>query len=332
MQQMVRFGIGSSDACLVHGKTSFGRTEFDLFMELRNGGDVINEEDHAKEQNYRMRLGNTLEPMVLARLAERISEMPGLSGVKMRPGPGLFDAPLVHKKHPFIFDRPDSVGDVGMEVLLCEAKVVTVPDRAAVVGGNEIPENYVYQGLHHIAVAQSLAPASKVRLFYGFADLVNFEEKYLEFVYDQAQVDDHVAKCAEWWQRHVVDGVAPAITGENSGKLAAELNPNKGAEREAQPDESELLGKIAQLKALSADVDASLKEAEGALRQWMLERGVDKLWSEVGSYSYGLRSGQTRLDREAFDASYPGVWEKFAKKGEPFRSPLFTAKRAKKEK
>lgn len=332
MQRVVRFGIGSSDACLVHGKTAFGRTEFDLFMELRKGGDVIEEEEHAKEQTYRMQLGNDLEPAILGRLIERISELSGLSGVKMRPGPGLFDSPLVHKKHPFIFDRPDAVGEVGMEVVLCEAKVITVPGRAAIVGGNEIPENYVYQGLHHIAVAQSLAPASRVRLFYGFADLVNFSSKYLEFIYDQAQVDDHVARCAEWWQRHVVEGVAPAITGENAGKLAAELNPNKGAEREAQPDEAELLGKIARLKALCAEVEASLKDEEGALRQQMLERGVDKIWSDVGSYNYGLRAGQTRLDREAFDASYPGVWDKFAKNGEPYRSPLFTARRAKKEK
>jgi predicted phage-related endonuclease len=325
---MRRFGIGSSDAALVHGNTAFGRTAFDLFAELKDGGKEMVEGERDDEENFRMHLGNALEPAIMAGLSALLQEQHNIVG--LLAGPSLYEAPFSDGGH--LFSRPDAYHVADDEVFLCEGKVVTVYGRAAVVGNNAIPENYLFQGLHHIAVAQAKWPGKSCRLFYGFYDLVNFESKYLEFVYDQQQVDQHVERCYSWWEDHVTKGNPPPIFGDNSGKLAAAAFPSLGFERETQPDEAAVLSQVAQLKALEKQIEEKLKLAEGELRQLMMIRRLDKVWApEVGSYSYKPQNGRTSFDKEKFAQSYPGVYEKFTKQGAMFRASRFTPAKAKKE-
>lgn len=323
-RKIVRFGIGSSDACLIHGVESFGRTAFDLWVENRKGGIELDEEEHAKEAGFRMELGNRLEPSIMQRLRDKLTD-----GHKFYPGPDLFSEPLKHPEHTFITDRPDGVLVKQDEVIILEGKVLTVHHKSKSVSGNqEVPENYYYQGLHHVAVIQRLYPGRKVRLVYGFDDLVRFEDSDIEVELDQSEVDAHLARCVEWWNEHIVNGVTPPVDGGSDN--AAEAFKGVSGSREATPAEDELLQSLRALKELEKQLEDRKKEVEGELRKSILDSGVDKVYSETGSYSYTERNGRTSFDKKAFDESYPGVYAKFAKAGSPYRQALFTPKKEKK--
>lgn len=321
---MQRFGIGSSDACLVHGLTAFGRTQFDLFAELQRGGAEVSED--REEPEFRMQLGNELEHHIIRKLGVMLGDE--FPGVLLTRGPTLFEEPF---RSGILFSRPDAYAVFKDQILVAEAKVITVYGRAVTVGNNEIPENYFYQGLHHVAVARHKWPGKKVRLFYGFYDLVNFESKFLEFLYTEEQLENHISTCLRWWADHVEAGSSPPITGDNSGKLAAAVFDKEGSERAAIPDEQALLARLRGFKELQSKVEQQVGAAEGELRALLLERGVDKVWdSGIGSYSYKLQDGRASIDTARLEASYPGVLEKFKKRGEPFRAARFTPAKAKK--
>lgn len=327
---MKRYGIGSSDACLVHGIPSFGRTDFDLYAEMLGGGKEIDPDEHREneQENFRLELGNALEDTLMDGLVKMIEKKVGAGGTSIK-GPDLFDEPLVHPQHSFIFDRPDRLVVFKDTVCVLEGKVLTTYAKSVSLGEDEIPENYYYQGLHHVAVAQALSPGKKVRLFYGFGDLVKFEKVFLEMTVDQEAVDAHVERCVEWWNLHVVISNPPPVNG--SGASAAKVFKGVSGQRDATNEEASIIADLVELKSVEKDLQAAKEKLEAQLRQLMLDSGADKVKSMFGSYSYTERGGRKTFDKAKFNEAYPGVYDRFVKVGEPYRQALLTPSKKKED-
>lgn len=181
-----RSGIGGSEIAAVVGMSPFA-SPIQVWMEKTQG--------ERRAQNERMRLGDLLEPVVLALYADR-------TGAELRTEVGT----LTHPAHAHVLATPDAVACRGEEEWLLEAKACTWRKRIewGEPGTDEVPPHYLLQVQWTMAVT-GLARADVAVLFGG-------ETLEIYTVYGDPELQAWlIEESGHWWAKHVEGNDPPPI-------------------------------------------------------------------------------------------------------------------------
>lgn len=263
-KKLRRTGIGSSDAPVILGESSF-LTPFDVYLSKV-------EEFDPPTQPWQ-ELGELLEPVALELYRRRTGAVVTAGKTTHR-----------HPTRPVLLDTPDGVAvHPGDEVRLLEAKAIRFMDRTwGDDGTDEVEPAYVIQCQHHMLVARAnglnveacdlpvLFAGSEFRIY-----TVRFDAELAEGIADE---------CERWWREHVEARVAPPLDGSrNAGAWLAKRFPeNRAPILEGTPEDAD---RAALLRSWEQSRDEAV-EAIATLKNRFKERigeadGVQGPWGRI---------------------------------------------------
>lgn len=232
-----RRGIGGTDAAAILGHSSFA-TAFDVWTEKVVG------QLPPRPTTDPMWWGTALE----ATIARWYAEQTGRTLEHAGDGFAMF----WHPTEPHLFATPDRlvVGESrGVEIKLVGPHAAHAWGAA---GSDVIPVGYETQVRHCMACCDR--DIWDVVAMFGIHDV-----RVFTLYRERAVEEKRVRLLGEWWQRHVVEGVQPAITGADSvGKTLARRYPH---------DDGAIVASTSEVDddlALYARADAAVKLAEDA--------------------------------------------------------------------
>lgn len=209
---------------------------------------------------------------------------------------------LIHPKYPFLGGSIDRrvVGENA--VLECKT---AAPWKSKEWAGDEIPEEYVCQVLHYMAVGGF--ERGYLAILLGNTD---FKIKVIER--DEALLSQIVSKEVEFWQNFVEPNIIPKIVKAADGGTLYKLfpDPSDGSLVVLPPDSDHLIETILALKADARSVETQIDQKENELKLLLGE-------NELGlsnQYQVSWKAQTTRrLDSKRVKAEAPDVYAKFSK-------------------
>lgn len=291
-------GIGGSDAGAILGLNKW-KSPIQVYMD--KVGELPDQDLTSEAAHF----GNVLEEVVAKEFALR-------TGKKVRNR----NAILSHPDYPWMLANVDRliVGEkVGLE---CKTASEYLKDQWE---GEEIPDSYLIQCQHYMAVTEYEA--------WWIAVLIGGNK----FVYKKIDRDEEIIayliqKESEFWNSHVVPGIPPDFDGsEAASQLLKSMYP------EAEPDsETELDDEADKLIEALHQVNAELDELSTLKKEY-----ENKIKNMLGTFEKGIASNHVvswktvysnRIDSKALKAEMPDVYEYFTKESVSRR---FTIKEAK---
>lgn len=270
-------GIGGSDAAAVCGLSKW-TTPYQLWEQKLGLSETI--------PNQAMHWGSILEPLVR-------SEYERLTGRKV-----LLPQTIWSEKWPFALANIDGVT---LDDRLVEIKTAARGDGWGEPGTDEIPEYYVLQIQHYMAVTG--LEVCDIAVLIAGSDF-----RIYEVLADHELIDILMTREAEFW-RHVEDKVPPSLM--TMDDVRAKFPKHNGQMRRALGDD------VAKLNALKK-VNEQIKELQ--LEADFLQR---EICESIGDYD-GLMTADekplvtwrapkpgSKFDAKAFQASHPELYEKF---------------------
>lgn len=239
-----RYALGGTDVASICGCSPF-RTEYDTFLEKTGALSQI-----PRTSNVRAEWGGKLQRVV----ADAYTETTG------RPHEWL-DKTLPHPKFEHGVWTPDALltrDDGGLDAKTC------APDQAMNWGD----PNYELDAVpDYVALQCAWYMSASDRSFWDIALLLGGSDfRVYRVVRDLALEDMLLERAREWWQKHIIEGIAPEITASDS--TAAYLKyrhpRGNGVMRTPTGDEAALIEAFLQARAES-------KEAESELAGWELK-------------------------------------------------------------
>ena len=224
--------IGGSDIAAILGISPW-RTAVDVWLEKR--GEL--EESFDAEREKRLKRGHRLEPIVIEMFQEERTVFIAERNLR-----------FVHPRYPFLAAQIDfeySEGDG-----LCNGEAKTVDPRHAYDwgpdGSQEVPAHYAAQVMFGLAVTG--------RARATIAALIGDDLRCYTFERDAELCGELVRRAVEFWNNHVLAGIAPAIqTKEDASRLVRKFAGLSFEATEA------LAAETAYLRTLKAEM-AALKE------------------------------------------------------------------------
>jgi putative phage-type endonuclease len=191
-----KHGIGGSDAAAAVGMDPYKST-LQLWIEKRT--------PPPDKPTPAMRWGTLLEPVI----REQYSRQSG-RGVRVPEGT------LYHPKYKFIIAHPDGLTD---DNRLFEAKTARSPDGWGEPGSDQVPENYLLQVQHYLAV--TALPVADVAVLIAGSDF-----RLYEVPADRELQEMVIDGEADFWQ-HVEQGEPPEpdYARTDTRRLLAHLYP-----------------------------------------------------------------------------------------------------------
>lgn len=194
-----------------------------------------------------VRVGTKMEQSVVELFCEE-------TGKKVRRVNDL----LVHKDHDFIVAHIDR-RIVGEDAIL-EAKTCSAY-KAREWSGEEIPQEYILQCYHYLAVTG----AAKCYL----AVLIgNTDFKIKEIMRNEKIQGDIIAREVDFWQNYVVPKVMPLVISKDDGGALRDLFPEESDNIELilTPDNERLIENLQALKADAISLEGNIKKLENELK------------------------------------------------------------------
>jgi putative phage-type endonuclease len=147
-------------------------------------------------------------------------------------------------------------------------EVKTARDRSLWADG--IPLAYEAQGLTYMHLADSLQVVDFATLFLAERDF-----QIMPLLRDQAAIEEIVARCEEWWQRHIVGNTPPAPRSEDDcRRLWAQHRPATVCF--ATPEAEVAMTRLTTAKARIAEAKAEEAEARLVVMAAMQDKEVLK--------------------------------------------------------
>lgn len=284
MQQDRTGFIGSSDAAAVLG---LSRWSTPLQVWAEKTGQVVRPELDSEA----VLLGTELEDYVARRFAR-------LTGKKVQ----RVNEILTHPKHPFLcaqIDRRVVAEDALLECKTCSAW------KAREWEGDEIPQEYIVQVMHQLAVTGK--KTGYIAVLIG-----NQEFKWKKIVRDEKAIAEMVAREVSFWTDFVLPETMPVLISCKDSDTLYNLFPI------AEPESVVELGDAAnilaeEIEALSEDI----KSLEGTIEQKKNLLKVMLGENEAGqtpTYKITWKNQKTtRLDGKGLKEKEPETWERYAK-------------------
>ena len=281
-----RQGIGGSDAGAIAGLNPW-KSPVDVYLE--KVGDV-----QQAEQNEAMYWGTLLEDTIARAYAEK-------TGHKIQRRTKT----LRHPEMPWMIAHLDRVilGDKrGPGVL--EIKTAGRPDGWGEPGTDEIPDCYMAQVAHYMAVTG-----------YAWARLAVLIGGRDFRVYDIPRDEDLIQALVEierrFWQEHVEPRVPPDP--RSLQDLNALWPQDSGRVVQATPEIVEAVSELDRIKSEIADLEEIKKRHEATIKAYMEDAAV--LEDEAGNVLATWKTSQTsRIDTKALRACYPEIADEITTK------------------
>ncbi len=291
-------GIGGSDVAAILGLSKW-RTPLQVFREKRG-------ESPSQPDNNAMRWGRYLEPVVRQAYADE-------TGREVRVPTGM----LRHPEHGFMVANIDGVAGGEVEPLrLFEAKTARSADGWGEPGSDEVPQVYLLQVQHYLAVS-GIAIAD-VAVLIGGSDFRLYEvpaDRELQEMLIEAEAD--------FWSR-VQRGVPPEPV-SYADMQARYGSASRAASVVASVDVERAIARLRTIKVEREALDVAEEDARAIVMAALGEH--DTLVDPAGKTLCTWRAAapSKRLDTTALKAAMPDIYERFAKSGEASRRFLLKA-------
>ncbi len=286
-----RTGIGGSDAAAVVGVDPY-RTPLEVYLEK------VGEAPERKD-NAAMYWGRRLEDVVAEEWAKR-------TGLKVRRR----NATLRHPKHPYMLAHVDRVVQGSKAILECKTAGAHMADQWGEPGTDEVPEPYLIQTQHYLAVLGY--EVAYVAVLIGGRDFRTYEvPRDRELIEALQEIE------GRFWKEHVEPRVPPdPRTIEDIRLRWPRHQPGKVVQ--ADEDVQEAVSALAQvrrdLKALKAREADLVAEIERYMADAEALEGPDgrtlATWKTVT---------QRRLDTKALREAHPDIARAFERETESRR-------------
>lgn len=283
-----RTGIGGSDAAAVIGISKW-RTPLSVWLDKTG-------QAGSAEETEPMRWGTLLEPVIRQEYAQRTGReivMPGF---------------LRHPQHEFMVATPDGVS---RDNRLIEIKTARSADGWGEPGSDQVPEDYLIQVQHYMAV--TALPVADIAVLIGGSDFRIYT------VAADAELHEMLISAEEAFWRTVLDRTPP----EPVSYADAVAMYGRHARKDSPVIASKAsLTAIDELKAIRADLKRLEAEEEARKAFVMAEmRDNDTLTDAAGRVlaTWRLAAAAKRLDGKALAKAHPDIHAAFLKEGEASR-------------
>jgi len=289
-------GLGGSDMSVVLGLNKW-KTPFQLWLEKTGQVEsdelyIVDEDGAFVSGNEAAYWGHVDEDIVAKEFALRHKKK-----VRRR------NAILQHDEYDFLFaniDREIVGEDAGLE---CK---ITSAYNAKEWTGDEIPEAYIVQCQHYMAVTgkKEWYIACKIGGNKFVSKLISRDDELIAIIIERAK---------HFWQHHVLGNVPPAIDGSSAAEKFLNERYKKaehGKVVELGSQYKEKVDELLQLKATIKELDEQATAIENQLKHELqqaeigLVHGYEIKWT---SYSQG------RIDSNALKEKYPDIAKEVTK-------------------
>lgn len=283
-----RTGIGGSDAAAILGLSKW-RTPLDVYLEKRG-------EAPPAPENDAMRWGHYLEPAVRQAYADE-------TGREVRVPTQM----LRHPQHKWMIGNIDGVTD---DQRLFEAKTARSPEGWGEPGTDHIPQPYLLQTQHYMAVTG--LPVADVAVLIGGADFRIYEVPADRELQDMLIEAEH-----EFWQRVLRRDPPKPVTVEDVVTLYGRASRAEQVTASAEVEQA--VDRLREIKSQRALLD----DEESRWKTIVLNAlGVrDTLVDPAGRVlcTWKASAPAKRFDAKAFEAANPALYAQFLKAGDPVR-------------
>lgn len=298
--QLRRSGIGGSDAAAVVGLSKYS-TPLQVYYDKLGESDSDNESEA-------MYWGNQLEPVILKEYAER-------TGNTVLKPPGI----LRRKDAPFMLASLDGYTADGKIV---EIKTAGRSDGWGEPGTDEIPENYLLQVQHYMAVTGF--KEADVAVLIGGQDF-----RLYAVPADEDLQTLLIEREAEFWERIKAQIPPEPVSAEDFAKF---LRPKPGTTITATEDVNEAVSKLKGVKKALKDYESDKETLETFIKQFMADNEV--LLDAAGKVLVNWKGTKAPLkfDAKALEEAQPDIYKQYLKLGSPGRPFRVQMDKQKKEK
>lgn len=287
-----RKGIGGSDSPAILGVSPY-RTALDVWMEKR--GLVEGQTETAP-----MRRGKMLEPLI----GQMFTEQTGIQFTK----PEL----MVHPEHSFLLASMDGIAADGKTLIEIKCPGLSQFVKARREG---IPEAWQIQGNHYAAFGLK-------RMIFVVFNAELWELFYVEQEADSELQSIIIEEDRKFWQK-----VESGEIIEVESRPTLDLPPTKPGEV-VQISTPEWLNAAHELREAQEILKEAKELEDGAKAEIIRLMGDSTAAEGAGLRAYHrVQNGRTTINTKLLKAEHPEIqWERYEKKGEPFRSfrPYFT--------
>lgn len=283
-----RKGIGGSDVAALLGLSPWC-SPIEVFLDKR--GEIA-----AQPENEAMRWGNILEPVVRQEYSNR-------TGFEVLMPTGM----LQHPKHSFMLANLDGFTPEGR---LFEAKTARSPEGWGEAGSDEVPQGYLFQVQHYMAVTG-----------YALTDiavLIGGSDFRIYTVEADADLQSMMIDAeAEFWRRVIENEPPEPLTIEQAQALWG----RSSASRAVVADEH-LIAAVERLRETRAAIEY-LRSQEDAEKLTIMSalQDADTLTGADGKPLVTWKASKPvrRVDSKLLRAKHPDIFTEVAPEGAPSR-------------
>lgn len=275
-------GIGGSDAAAVVGLNPY-KSSIGVYLEkigLWNG----------EEDNEKMRVGRDLDEYV----AQRFTEATGLK-VRKR------NAILVHEDYDFMFANVDRLIIGKNEGLECKT---TSSYGMKDWEGNEIPQHYLVQCMHYMAVTGAEA--------WNIACLIGNEKFVCKRIERDEEIINYLIQIEKnFWEEYVLKRRMPSPDGsEDCDKALRKLYGKSINEGIVLVGYEEKLQRLKELKLKIDELDIEKKALEQHIKIAMGDKEIAFIGEEKVTWKSSITS---RMDTKKFKVDHPALYDQYVK-------------------
>lgn len=292
-----RTGIGGSDAAAVLGLSKW-KTPLSVWLDKTG-------QNGSTPESEPMRWGTLLEPVVRQEYAER-------SGNEVRQP----DTILRHPAHPFMLANVDGVTSSGR---LVEIKTARTAEGWGVPGTDEVPEDYLIQVQHYMAV--TALPVADIAVLIGGSDFRIYT------VPSDAELQGMMIDAEARFWSSVEMNQPPAPVSYADATAMFGRSARKDASVVASPT---IMAEVSRLRGIRAEISSLEAQEEATKAAIMVAMGEhDTLTDASGATlaTWRMAAAPKRLDAKALAAAHPEIHAAFIREGEPSRRFLIKEER-----
>lgn len=277
-------GIGGSDAAAICGLSPW-KSPYQVWTEKRG------ENAGLQEDSEPMFWGRTLEPVI----RQRYSDVTGNTVV----------VPTDIIRHPEIDFMLASLDGIANNERVLEVKTARMPMEWGEPGTNEIPDIYMLQVQHYLAVTKlSLAD---VAVLIGGSDFRIYE------VPEDLELQGLLIEKETAFWKMVQDGTPPDVTTFNDIKKRFGA-ASKAIQVQATPDIISAVIRLKELKKMAKEEEELKARIMAHMADGDTLIDLDKILC-----TWKVGKGSRRFDAKSFQADNPELYEKYLNESEPVR-------------
>lgn len=278
-----KLSIGGSDAAAILGLSRW-KTPLQVYAEKL--GQIENEIGNEEAVYW----GNELEDIVAKEFQKR-------TGMKVRRYP--YD--IVHPKYDFITGHIDRKIEGSDELLECKTASAY---KAKEWEGDEIPQEYIIQVLHYLAIT-GMKRAHLAVLIGGQKFIYKVVER------DEAMIDRIISEEVEFWNAHVLEKSPPEVTGLDADtELLKKLFPKGDPGSKTTLDEYAVdLARRQHLDKELKRIELEIDEIDNRVKAAMQNYEVGTAGNFIVSWK---NQDRTSLDTKRLKEEAPEMYDRYA--------------------